>query len=117
MDGSQKLPQRLLGIVSDNLDAGRNIAGLALAVAGWMRYVGGVDEKGAPIDVKDPHSAQLRAVYDSAESPKDKVAALLEVREIFPTDLAANTRFRTAVTTSFTQLYDIGARATVQGMT
>ena len=46
MDGSQKLPQRLLGTVRDNLAAGRSIDLLALAVAGWMRYVGGVDERG-----------------------------------------------------------------------
>ena len=27
---------------------------IALGVAAWMRYVTGVDEKGAPIDVRDP---------------------------------------------------------------
>ncbi|MGH8851220.1 MAG: mannitol dehydrogenase family protein [Casimicrobiaceae bacterium] len=37
MDGSQKLPQRLLGTVRDNLAAGRPFDLLALAVAGWMR--------------------------------------------------------------------------------
>jgi fructuronate reductase len=116
MDGSQKLPQRLLGIVSDNLDAGRNIAWLALAVAGWMRYVGGVDEMGAPIDVKDPHSAQLRAVYDSGENPADKVAAFLAIRDVFPENLADNTTFRAAVTLSFGTLCTKGARATIQGM-
>ena len=41
MDGSQKLPQRMLATVRDNLAAGRRIDLLALAVAGWMRYVSG----------------------------------------------------------------------------
>ncbi len=44
MDGSQKLPQRILGTIADNLAAGRPSPGLSLAVAGWMRYVGGIDE-------------------------------------------------------------------------
>ena len=39
MDGSQKLPQRLLGTVRDRLAAGAPIERLALAVAAWMRYV------------------------------------------------------------------------------
>ena len=34
MDGSQKLPQRLLGTMTENLAAGRDIPLLALAVAG-----------------------------------------------------------------------------------
>lgn len=117
MDGSQKLPQRLLGTLSDNLKAGRDIAGLSLAVAGWMRYVGGVDEKGAPIDVKDPLAAQLRAAYDSHDTPESKVAALLAIRDVFPAGLAENATFRAAVTGAFTQLCANGARATIQGMT
>ncbi|SFR52947.1 fructuronate reductase [Yoonia tamlensis] len=116
MDGSQKLPQRLLGTVADNLTAGRDIAGLALAVAGWMRYVGGVDENGAPIDVKDPLAAQLRAAYDSAEKPDGKVAALLAMRDVFTADLAENPIFRAAVTVAFTQISTTGARAAVTGM-
>jgi fructuronate reductase len=54
MDGSQKLPQRLLGTVRDRIAAGASYSHLALAVAGWIRYASGSDERGAPIDVADP---------------------------------------------------------------
>jgi fructuronate reductase len=37
MDGSQKLPQRILGTLADNLAANRPSPGLTLAVAAWMR--------------------------------------------------------------------------------
>ena len=57
MDGSQKLPQRILGTIADNRAAGRPCPGLTLAVAAWMRYVGGVDERGRAIDVRDPLAA------------------------------------------------------------
>ena len=65
MDGSQKLPQRLLGTISDRLAAGTVPQGLCLAVAGWMRYVAGTDEAG-PIDVRDPvpSNSKPRAIRD-----------------------------------------------------
>ncbi|MDK9695724.1 MAG: mannitol dehydrogenase family protein, partial [Siculibacillus sp.] len=53
MDGSQKLPQRLLGTIRDRLRIGAPIDRLALGVAAWMRYVTGIDEKGDAIDVRD----------------------------------------------------------------
>ncbi len=84
MDGSQKLPQRILGTLADGLEAGRSVDGLLLVVAAWMRYVGGVDEAGAAIEVKDPLAPRLRALSEGA----DPVAALLSVREVFAPDLA-----------------------------
>ncbi|MCB1390957.1 MAG: mannitol dehydrogenase family protein [Rhodobacteraceae bacterium] len=114
MDGSQKLPQRLLGTVADNLAAGRPIRGLALAVAGWMYYVGGVDAQGRPIDVRDPLAAKLRAVSDGALTSKGTVAALLGVSEVFRPDLSANDRFREAVTWGYEGLVEHGPRAVVE---
>ena len=88
MDGSQKLPQRILVTISDCHDAGRRCDGLILSVAGWMRYVGGVDEAGNPIDVKDPLAARLRALSDAGCSPREKVEKLLSVKEIFTSEIA-----------------------------
>ncbi|WP_333832482.1 mannitol dehydrogenase family protein [Rubrimonas sp.] len=84
MDGSQKLPQRILDTVAANLAAGRPFPRLALALAAWSLYVRGVDLAGAPIDVRDPMADRLR---DAATGPRP-VEALLGVREIFPPDLA-----------------------------
>jgi predicted hydrocarbon binding protein len=54
MDGSQKLPQRLLATLRLQLEQGGAIDGLALAIAAWIRYVLGTDEDGRPIEVRDP---------------------------------------------------------------
>jgi fructuronate reductase len=114
MDGSQKLPQRLLGTLSENLAAGRASPGLYLAVAAWMRYVGGVNERGAAIEVKDPLAVKLRAVSDAAHTPAEKVAALLALTEVFPSELAAS--LRAPVTAAAEHLWSQGAQASVAAL-
>lgn len=108
MDGSQKLPQRLLGTISEAFEAGRAVPGLSLAVAGWMRYVGGTDEAGRPIDVRDPMAARLKALSEGAADDAARVAALLGVREVFPATLAA--RLARPVTAAYGRLVARGAR-------
>jgi fructuronate reductase len=110
MDGSQKLPQRILGTMSENVAAGRPVAGLVLAVAAWMRYVGGIDERDAPIEVRDPLADRLRALSDGAADAAGKVAALLEVRGIFPPRLAADPAVREGLTAAYAALVAKGAR-------
>ncbi|OWY06229.1 mannitol dehydrogenase [Thioclava sp. F1Mire-8] len=112
MDGSQKLPQRILATVADTLKAGRSCPGLMLAIAAWMRYVGGVDESGQPIEVKDPLAAELRALSDSAADAEGKVAALLSLRSVFPPELAQP--LQAPVTEAYRALVEKGARTAVQ---
>ncbi|KIN62904.1 putative D-mannonate oxidoreductase protein [Sulfitobacter noctilucicola] len=116
MDGSQKLPQRLLGTIADSLDAGRVPYGLTLAVAGWMRYVGGVDEAGNAIDVRDPLAPALKQATDEASTIKGKVDALLAFDEIFPKALSGDTRFRNLLVQSYETLERSGAKAAVKRM-
>lgn len=115
MDGSQKLPQRLLGTLRDRLAAGRPIDRLALGVAGWMRYVTGIDETGAPIDVRDPLAERLRRLADAAGPVAARlVPALAGVSEIFGDDLPLDPRFLGAVETALDRLFTLGARAGVE---
>jgi fructuronate reductase len=115
MDGSQKLPQRLLGSIRDRLAAGAPIDRLVMGVAGWMRYVTGIDEQGKPIDVRDPLSARLRAIADEAGLTAERLApALLDVREIFSPEFAADARLRSAVTNALARIIAKGAKAAVR---
>lgn len=111
MDGSQKLPQRILSTIRDRLAAGVVPHGLCLAVAAWMRYVGGIDEQGAPIDVRDPFAERLKHISDEAD---DKVEALLQVEEVFGTDLPKDRRFTEAVAMAYDRLVQAGARLVVR---
>lgn len=114
MDGSQKLPQRILGTISDNLAKGTIPYGLCLAVAGWMRYVGGTDEAGQAIDVRDPLADRLKQISDAAS---DKVTGLLNVEEVFGTSLPKDQRFAAAVSDAYARLESGGAKAAVRNFT
>ncbi|HEY0660215.1 MAG TPA: mannitol dehydrogenase family protein [Lysobacter sp.] len=114
MDGSQKLPQRLLGTTRERLAAGAPVNALALAVAAWMRYVGGIDERGEAIDVRDPMAGRLAArVAAQGGNAKATVDALLAVEEVFAPELAQDPRWRKALVTQYTRLQQRGAREAV----
>jgi fructuronate reductase len=117
MDGSQKLPQRLLGSARERLAAAAPVDALALAVAAWMRYVGGVDEQGRAIDVRDPLAARLAilAAPRRAEAATT-VDALLGVREVFDPALAQDPRWRAALVLHYERLLRLGARGAIAAL-
>jgi fructuronate reductase len=76
--------------------------------------VTGIDEHGKPIDVRDPLSARLRAIADQAGLHAERLApALLDVREIFGAELAADPRLRAAVTDALARIIAKGAKAAI----
>ena len=94
MDGSQKLPQRLLGTVRDRLAGGGSIAHLALAIAGWIRYASGTDEHGKPIAVAGSAGGDVRGDRRAprAATPRTIADGFLDLAEVFGADLVAPMR-------------------------
>lgn len=113
MDGTQKLPQRMLDSVRWHLEKGSRFDCLALGIAGWMRYVGAVDDSGAPIDVRDPMVERLQQVCQSTQDGIERVEGLLSISEIFGDELPKNDRFVEAVSRSYLALMKLGAKNTV----
>ncbi len=122
MDGSQKLPQRLLGTVADRLQAGATPVWAALAVAAWMRYVW-VEraDDGQPFPVDDPLAGLLRSrlaevgAGDGADQAGRVAGALLGIREVFG-DLAGSAVLRDLLTEHLAQLARDGARRTAAAL-
>ena len=120
MDGSQKLPQRILHTVRERLarrDADGTDAGvdaLALVVAGWMRYVGGVDEGGKTIDVRDPFSAEFARIGATTRgAPEALCEQLFKLKSIFGDDLPADAHFTHCVRQHLLSLFARGVRVTL----
>lgn len=113
MDGSQKLPQRMLDSVRWHLADNSSFKLLTLGVAGWMRYVGGVDEQGNKIEVSDPLLPVIQAAVQSSEEGESRVKVLLAIEAIFGQDLPQNAQFVEQVTNAYLSLLSKGAKATV----
>ncbi|MCY9852052.1 fructuronate reductase [Vibrio mediterranei] len=116
MDGSQKIPQRMGGSLKFHLDQGSEFKWLAAGIAGWMRYVSGVDEQGNEIDVRDPMATMLRSVCDQHGLNVNVVPALLGIEAIFPREIGQNPIVIDAVSSAYQSLIDHGAKATVAAL-
>ena len=114
MDGSQKIPQRLLATVRDRLRDGGSIEHLALAIAGWIRYASGTDEQGRSITVADPLAQRFAAIAVDARGNASQIAdGFLGLTAVFGDDLSGNPAFRNAVARDVGALIRDGVRRTL----
>ncbi|GLU34805.1 mannitol dehydrogenase family protein [Trinickia caryophylli] len=114
MDGSQKIPPRLLAPIAERLASGQPFARLALALAAWMRFVQGRADDGTRYEISDPLAARLSAAaVPCGDSPEALVQALLNVREVFPEALACEPRLRRALVDALALLRK-GARTAIE---
>lgn len=115
MDGSQKLPQRILATLADNQRKGVRSKGLTLVIAAWMKYVSGRDLQGNSIDVRDAMGERLAEVVSGSNDGMERVNALLELTEIFPPELAIS--IRDDVGKAYIGLTANGVQASLAGIT
>lgn len=116
MDGSQKLPQRLLGTIRDRLAAGAPCDRLCFAVAGWLRYLVGKDESGRTYPISDPLAEVLHSAATSSQDAAAQVAALLAVREVFGDDLPGNPQFVSSLTQHLASISKYGVAAAISAL-
>jgi mannitol 2-dehydrogenase len=101
----------LLDPIRDRLQVGASVDLLSLALAAWMRRVRGVDENGAPIDVRHPLAAELR---ERAIAGGPDPGPLFGLTTLFG-DLGASPALRAATGRWLASLYEVGAAETLAG--
>jgi mannitol 2-dehydrogenase len=105
--GSVKMPSYLLPSLQEASATGRPRALLVLALAGWLRYLRGVDLAGHPIEVSDPRADALQAlVREGGDDPRP----ILRERSIFG-DLGDDERLVDEVQTALRTLSHDGLEA------
>jgi fructuronate reductase len=88
MDGTEKLPQRLLAPAAELEPGGGDRRPFAFAVAAWMRYALGRTDAGEPYTLRDPREAEIARAIAGAGAAEDMVSALHALPGLFPAALA-----------------------------
>lgn len=114
MDGSQKLPPRLLAPMHERLAAGQPIRRMALAMAAWMRFLQGRSDSGAQYQIDDPLGERLSSLARSAGTDATALyAAIAGESSVIPLELAAHRGFKSNVVTALESLFRHGTRQTI----
>ncbi|MEH6567828.1 MAG: mannitol dehydrogenase family protein [Halioglobus sp.] len=113
MDGSQKIPQRLLPPLSERLGKAESIDALILGVAAWIRYTRALDDAGNAYPINDPLAERLLHIHQSSgPRPEDYLPKILDISEVFDISLRNNSTFTQALANTLEQLESLGAIAT-----
>ncbi len=114
MDGTEKLPQRLVAPALEALVAGQSARPFVFAIAAWVRYCLGQTEAGEPYTLRDPREAAIAAaVKAAADDPAALCAGLFALREVFPPALADAPGFREEVAELLSKMIETGMRAVI----
>jgi fructuronate reductase len=117
IDGSQKLPLRLVATVRDARAAGAEPLASVLGIAAWMRYATARhDDAGRPLVVDDPQASRIADVVAQAGDPATIVERLLRLTEMFG-DLGDDVALRGSLATALAELTRAGALATLRNAT
>ncbi len=93
MDGSQKLPQRVLPVLQYQLEHDGPIAASTLAIAAWLRYLQGRDEHGGRYTIHDPLAAEFTDIYRQHGTAIDNyLPQFRQLDAVFPAAIAASER-------------------------
>ena len=115
MDGSQKLPQRLLNTIRDRIKQDLPFPRLATAVAAWIVYAAGSSPDGGHIDVRDPMSETFKSIAAKAAGDAEiLLTGFLSLNDVFGTDLPQNSAFREAVWRSLRTILDSSVSAAIE---
>jgi fructuronate reductase len=101
-DGSQKLPYRLLDTIIDARASGCPLKQLAIPIAAWILFIERQARSGAVI--VDPLADRLSSIARSG----DAVEETLQLRQVFPDELAGDPAFRSAVADAVSQMRTMG---------
>ena len=117
MDGSQKLPQRLLGTIAERRAQGALPQWACLGVAAWMRCMSARrSDRGQRLEIEDPVNDRVTEALEGREDAASVVPVLLGFGEIFPAGVRDDKVVRDMLVQLVGQLAGQGARRTAQDL-
>jgi fructuronate reductase len=112
-DGSQKLPFRLFGPITEALAAGRRIDRLCMPIAAWFHFVRRKAAQGERVN--DPLAQELFDIGTacSGDATHD-VAAFLALSKVFPSALTSDNRFQSGLRSAYQALNSVTRAAQLE---
>jgi fructuronate reductase/mannitol 2-dehydrogenase len=107
-NGSSKVPNHIVASIREAREDGRPHPRLTLAVAAWLQYLRGFDERGSELPLVDPLADRLRTL---ADEPR----ALLLKRSLFGR-LAGDGTFADEVCAYLDAIERVGVREVARGL-
>jgi fructuronate reductase len=115
MDGSQKLPMRLLATIVDRRRAGAEPVAASLGVAAWMRFVSARrSDSGRELPVDDPLEGEIAQRLAGREEAQPVVDQLLSMDQVFDPELAGDDYWRGMLVDLLEALIRDGAEPTAR---
>lgn len=115
MDGTEKLPQRILHPALEALGQGQDVRPFAFAVAAWMRYCHGRTEDGTEYDLRDPRSAEISDALKYAGKNAQKIMdALHGLPALFPAELTSNHDWNSSILDALSRILQKGIAQAVK---
>ncbi len=108
-DGSNRQPKFILPSVTDALQLGTSMEGLALEVAFWCRYCAATAEGSVNGPLEDVRHEELQA---AARETRTDPSAFLQLGDVFGL-LGRNTLFQTAFVSAMKAVWENGVRNTL----
>ncbi|MFP1633632.1 mannitol dehydrogenase family protein [Zhengella sp. ZM62] len=114
MDGTEKLPQRIVAPAMETLRAGGDFRPFAFAVAAWMRYCLGRTEGGEAYALRDPREAEIAAALAATSTAGEISAALHALPGLFPRALSEDAAWVSAVSAALAVMLEKGMAAAIE---
>ncbi|WP_349598442.1 mannitol dehydrogenase family protein [Thalassospira sp. NFXS8] len=114
MDGTEKLPQRLLAPAHDALSQSDDIATFAFAVAMWMAYVHKLVATGRGDEISDPKKDAIISALTGKDNAAAIYAALVALPALFDPQLLAVPQWQQAVIARLHIIIEDGVISTLQ---
>ncbi|WP_114088354.1 mannitol dehydrogenase family protein [Thalassospira profundimaris] len=114
MDGTEKLPQRLLAPALEAANAGSDMSSFALAVAMWMAYVHKLVAEGQGDRISDPRKDEIATALSEAQNADAVYERLVALPGLFTPALLAHEPWQPAVTNWLTVILNDGVLAAVR---
>lgn len=115
IDGSQKIPQRLLPALQWQVNHHQRIDVLCLAIAAWVRFTLGRDDNGNEYIVDDPMADTFKAIARETNYDDEQyLTHMLALENVFPASLLQQNKVRSRITDWFKKLTHQGVKRVLE---